>query len=139
MIKIKLMKKIVATYLLLFIVIINYSFAQSSDGYKFYPTNWWVGMKNPDVQLMIHGAAVGKAFEWLLRRVINQVLLGKCDELRADGTGKYKRAAKPAEHQHSTRATNSSENHWNHGTPPWRPRNSQKRRCLSKQKLVYGR
>lgn len=28
---------------------------------KVYPTNWWVGMKNPDVQLMVHGAAVGKA------------------------------------------------------------------------------
>src|SRR5258708_4958267 len=28
---------------------------------KVYPTNWWVGMKNADLQLMIHGAAVGKA------------------------------------------------------------------------------
>lgn len=27
---------------------------------KVYPTNWWVGMKNPNVQLMIHGAGVGK-------------------------------------------------------------------------------
>ncbi|HWK06544.1 MAG TPA: glycoside hydrolase family 13 protein [Puia sp.] len=26
-----------------------------------YPTNWWVGMKNPDLRLMIHGTAVGKA------------------------------------------------------------------------------
>src|SRR5438309_1510021 len=28
---------------------------------KVYPTNWWVGMKNPDLRLMIHGTAVGKA------------------------------------------------------------------------------
>src|SRR5882762_7015184 len=62
MIKIKLMKKIVATYLLLFIVIINYSFAQSSDGYKFYPTNWWVGMKMNKVQLMVHGDKVADHF-----------------------------------------------------------------------------
>ena len=28
-------------------------FAQSAE-YKCYPTNWWVGMKNPNLQLMVH-------------------------------------------------------------------------------------
>src|SRR5450432_3934892 len=27
---------------------------------KIYPTNWWVGMKNPALQLMIHGRNVGE-------------------------------------------------------------------------------
>lgn len=31
-----------------------------TDAVNVYPTNWWVGMKNPDLQLMIHGKAVGK-------------------------------------------------------------------------------
>ncbi len=26
-----------------------------------YPTNWWVGMKNPNLQLMLHGAGVANA------------------------------------------------------------------------------
>ena len=34
------------------------AFAQSND-YKCYPTNWWVGMKNPRLQLMVHGSAIG--------------------------------------------------------------------------------
>lgn len=33
-------------------------FAQS-DTYQCYPTNWWVGMRNPKLQLMIHGNDVG--------------------------------------------------------------------------------
>jgi len=28
---------------------------------KVYPTNWWTGMKNPDLQVMIHGASIGRA------------------------------------------------------------------------------
>ncbi len=32
-----------------------------TDSLKVYPTNWWVGFKNPDLQLMIHATAVGKA------------------------------------------------------------------------------
>jgi glycosidase len=27
---------------------------------KVYPTNWWIGMKNPNVQLMLHGVGIGK-------------------------------------------------------------------------------
>jgi len=33
-------------------------FAQ--DTIRTYPTNWWVGMKNPDLQLMIRGKDIGK-------------------------------------------------------------------------------
>jgi glycosidase len=32
-------------------------FAQESI--RIYPTNWWVGMKNPKLQLMIHGKGIG--------------------------------------------------------------------------------
>lgn len=38
--------------------ILSYGFV-SSDSIKVYPTNWWVGMKNSDLQLMIHGPSVG--------------------------------------------------------------------------------
>src|SRR5215471_16365034 len=27
---------------------------------SFYPTNWWVNMRNPKLQLMVHGKEVGK-------------------------------------------------------------------------------
>jgi neopullulanase len=30
------------------------------DSPKVYPANWWTGMKNPDLQLMIHGSGIGK-------------------------------------------------------------------------------
>src|SRR5689334_17876255 len=30
-------------------------FAQAADSLSVYPTNWWVGMKNPKLQLMLHG------------------------------------------------------------------------------------
>jgi neopullulanase len=36
-----------------------FSFAQNDV--KIYPSNWWVGMKNPHVQLMIHGNNIGRA------------------------------------------------------------------------------
>ncbi len=35
-------------------------FAQS-DGYKCYPSCWWAGMKNPKLQLMLHGDAIANA------------------------------------------------------------------------------
>ncbi len=31
------------------------------NGLEVYPTNWWVGMKNPKLQLMLHGKDIGKA------------------------------------------------------------------------------
>src|ERR1700674_4127333 len=32
----------------------------SQDAPKVYPANWWVGMKNPALQLMIHGKNIGR-------------------------------------------------------------------------------
>ena len=29
------------------------------DMYGVYPTNWWVGMKNPKLQLILHGENAG--------------------------------------------------------------------------------
>lgn len=29
--------------------------------YQCYPGNWWTGMKNPKLQLMIHGEGIGNA------------------------------------------------------------------------------
>ena len=36
------------------------AFAQT-EGYKSYPNCWWVGMKNPKLQLMLHGDAIANA------------------------------------------------------------------------------
>ena len=35
-----------------------FSFSQMQD-YKCYPTHWWVGMKNPFLQVMMHGEHIG--------------------------------------------------------------------------------
>jgi len=49
----KLMKK---SFLLTVAVCVHVLlFAQNAE---VYPTHWWVGMKNPKLQLMIHGANV---------------------------------------------------------------------------------
>ena len=48
------------------LIIVHSSFSQTGrvippgDSPKVYPTNWWIGMKNPDLQLMIHGKGIGK-------------------------------------------------------------------------------
>ncbi|MBA2250809.1 MAG: glycoside hydrolase family 13 protein [Chitinophagaceae bacterium] len=52
------MKKFLIAWCLLLIA--NLIYAQT-DGYKCYPTSWWVGMKNPKLQLMLHGDAVANA------------------------------------------------------------------------------
>jgi neopullulanase len=51
------MRQVLALICSLFIF--NYSFSQSKV--DIYPTNWWVGMKNPKLQLMLHGADVGSS------------------------------------------------------------------------------
>ncbi|MGC4103399.1 alpha-amylase family glycosyl hydrolase [Ferruginibacter sp.] len=38
------------------------SFAQTSNGYQCYPTNWWVGMKMNKIQVMVHGDKVADHF-----------------------------------------------------------------------------
>ena len=35
-------------------------FAFAQNEIKIYPSNWWVGMKNPHLQLMIHGNNIGR-------------------------------------------------------------------------------
>ena len=58
------MKKLIVLSCLLTLLFYS-SFPQGNltlpDSSGVYPTNWWVGMKNPDLQLMIHGAAIGRA------------------------------------------------------------------------------
>ena len=48
------MKKIFCAVLLL--IAINVS---AIDMLGVYPTHWWVGMKNPKLQLMLHGEKIG--------------------------------------------------------------------------------
>ena len=45
------------------VLIIAILFAVNSfaiDYYNTYPTHWWVGMKNPKLQLIMHGERVGE-------------------------------------------------------------------------------
>src|SRR5689334_11283317 len=44
-------------FILIFIFFSIHAYA--IDLYGVYPTNWWVGMKNPKLQLMIHGKNIG--------------------------------------------------------------------------------
>lgn len=44
------------------LMISGISVAQSSEGYKFYPTNWWAGMKMNKIQLMLHGDKIADHF-----------------------------------------------------------------------------
>ena len=52
------MRRIV--FFLLATLVALVSFAQSEAA--LYPTHWWVGMKNPNLQLMIHQQDIGKQF-----------------------------------------------------------------------------
>jgi glycosidase len=56
------MKKIIACLLIAFIAATKLC-AQDSIGV--YPTNWWVGMKNPKLQLMFHGRNAGNNMQML--------------------------------------------------------------------------
>ncbi len=51
-----MMKKILFTYLILFISILNLSNDASAqtNSYKCYPSHWWTGMKWNKVQIMVH-------------------------------------------------------------------------------------
>jgi neopullulanase len=50
------MKKIVLLPFLFF-----FYFAIAQNEIKVYPSSWWVGMKNPHLQLMLHGTRIGTA------------------------------------------------------------------------------
>lgn len=50
------MRKIVA----LFILVLAYGTTVLAQDVNCYPTNWWIGMNNPKVQVMLHGKDIGK-------------------------------------------------------------------------------
>ena len=44
-----------------FLVALVFSFVVSAaEGVRIYPTHWWVGMKNPQLQLLLHAKDIGK-------------------------------------------------------------------------------
>src|SRR5690349_14891549 len=45
------MKRIV----LLLLISLAVTIAHAQSDIRIYPTHWWVGMKNPNLQLMVHG------------------------------------------------------------------------------------
>ena len=57
------MKKIF--FLPLFLVF-HFSFAQNEV--KVYPSSWWVGMKNPHLQVMVHGRNISKGKFYFLKK-----------------------------------------------------------------------
>ena len=46
-------------YLLLFLLFSTTSFSQTSIQHV-EPLNWWVGMKDPNLQLLVHGNGIGE-------------------------------------------------------------------------------
>src|SRR5882762_9463639 len=50
-------KKAVLFFSLVFFILIH---APAQDGPKVYPSNWWVGMRDHALQLMIHGKDIGR-------------------------------------------------------------------------------
>ena len=53
------MKKLLL--LLFFTITLTAVSVAQVNGYKCYPTNWWVGMQNSSLQLMLHGDAIANA------------------------------------------------------------------------------
>ena len=45
----------------LLVLLIIFRIAAASAQPKIYPTNWWVGMKDPNLQLMVHQQDIGNA------------------------------------------------------------------------------
>src|SRR6478609_9622489 len=45
------MKRSLLTIVFIYVI----SVLSAQENIKVYPTHWWVGMKNPNLQLMIHG------------------------------------------------------------------------------------
>jgi len=46
-------------FLLTALSVLTFNFLFAQDSIEVYPTSWWVGMKNPKLQLMLHGVDVG--------------------------------------------------------------------------------
>ncbi len=58
-----LMKTTKRLLLLVFVQLglVTISFAQKPDIQRINPTNWWVGMKNPNLQILVYGKNIGSA------------------------------------------------------------------------------
>ena len=56
------MKRIVGLMVLLVFI----SSVGKSQDYHIYPTNWWVGMKNPKLQIIIHATGIGNASAFVI-------------------------------------------------------------------------
>ena len=52
-------KAVFHSFTILIFSVMGYLGALGADTLAVYPTNWWVGMKNPDLQLMIRGKDIG--------------------------------------------------------------------------------
>jgi glycosidase len=52
------MKKIFCCYIL---ITVSFFVHAQEGAIKLYPTNWWAGMKNPKLQLMLHGEGIGES------------------------------------------------------------------------------
>ena len=50
-----------AVYLFFILLLVNQAFAQLPDIKHVEPMHWWLGMKNPDLQLLIHGKGIASA------------------------------------------------------------------------------
>ncbi len=53
------MKRIIFTLLIVLVSIMPPTLAQNAQIQRINPTNWWVGMKNPTVQLLVYGPNAG--------------------------------------------------------------------------------
>lgn len=54
------MKKFTFSLLMILLSVFRPAFSQQTQLQRVNPTNWWVGMKNPNVQLLIYGPNAGK-------------------------------------------------------------------------------
>ena len=54
------LRKTVLFLVIVQIFVCGYSYAQTVSSLRINPTNWWVGMKNPEVQLLIHGKNIAE-------------------------------------------------------------------------------
>lgn len=57
-----MVRKVFSGFIFFFITLTL--FAQNNV--DIYPTNWWVNMKNPNVQLMLHGKEIGKQPDFII-------------------------------------------------------------------------
>ncbi len=59
-----------------------FCFTFSQNEIKVYPANWWVGMKNPHLQLMIHGRDIGKITRDDIKIIYPGVAIGSVQKVK---------------------------------------------------------